>query len=195
MLNIVALPRVIPSSMKPHKGSFFYQLSAGLVLSFSLAVLPATAQPYVGVAIGQSEGVVLVDESATSMEINAGVALSSNFALEASYLDLGSVDVAGGELNLDGFAFMVVASMPVAQTMNVFAKVGTYQWESEYSARHGDVRFERAVDSGSDFLYGFGVNFGIADDFDAVLEYRALAFDALDEEGSNISLGVRYRFH
>ena len=193
MLNIIKLPSTVLSFVE-RESQWRFSVPAAVVMLSSWLAMPSLAQPYVGISIGQSEGAVQAEQSATSMEVHAGVALSQNFALEASYIDLGGVDVAGGELNLDGFAFMAVASFPVAQTMDVFAKVGAYNWDSEFSARYGNTHVEREVDSDTDFLYGFGVNFGIADGFDAVLEYRALSFDTFDEDGSNISLGVRYWF-
>ncbi len=49
----------------------------------------------------------------------------TNYGIEASYADLGSVTRYGGDTKVDGINFSLIGRMPVSDTFNVLGKIGT----------------------------------------------------------------------
>ena len=160
----------------------------------ALLLLTSTtlANGYVGAAVGESDN-GLSEESTTMLEINGGFHLSRHFALEGSYLDLGEIEALGHEIGISGFTGLAVVRAPFAETLNVFAKAGLYSWSATISDE-GDWHYD-VVDKDVDFTYGAGVDFGVAENFSAVFEYRIVDFEDAPENARNISLGVRYNFY
>ena len=173
-----------------------------------LQAIEASARPYVGASIGQTNNAFFKqnvrdgDNTTTSFELGGGYSFADFFAVEGSYLNIGSVSYGAGDIRKDGITASAVAKLPMNDVVEIFAKMGFYSWESTYSKEyherdyHYDYSYseERTLNSDTNLIYGFGVNFIVAEHFGAVLEYRTIDFDQTDDTVSNISLGARFTF-
>lgn len=153
------------------------------IAAISLASASAFSQVYIGGSVGETDYDVEVDNG-TSIELKGGYKFNENFGLEAAYIDLGDGDLeipgSSGSLEVDGFKFSVVGFIPVAETVDVYGKLGVYTWDSN------------AGIDGSDISYGIGVAWGVADNLKVNLGYDMYELDELDAD--NFNLGLTYSF-
>lgn len=152
----------------------------------------SVAGGYVGASVGQTDVKMSGFDNGTSIALSGGYKFHENFAVEASYINLGDTDdniAPTWTLEADGFNFSAVGILPVVENVDAFAKVGAFMWdvaldESGYG--------QRDKDSGTDLSYGLGASITITEQFSAVIEYQG--FNVYDENFSNISLGARFNF-
>ncbi len=166
-----------------------------------LAEVPnAQAEPglYVGASIGASKDAVLYQDESVAFELGAGFMPFENLAFELSYLYAGVSEIDFNEdITVSGLTTSLVAILPVVDTLSLFAKIGLYHWEAEGVVRDrwGNDLWRYEVDSASDLLYGFGLQFGVADQVAVVAQYQAIPFeDANDQTAAITSLGLRLVF-
>ena len=168
-------------------------------LSCSIAVCVLTALAsishaggYVSASIGQTDLDVPSFDDARSLAISGGYKVNKNFALEASYIDLGESEDDIDPIwtvEIDGLNFSAVGILPVNEQVDLFAKAGMYMWDVSVSeAGFGEFYSE----DGTDLSYGFGASINLAEQFSLIFEYQK--FDVDDEDVSNISLGARFNF-
>lgn len=103
---------------------------------------PATAEIYVGAALGQArideriDGLRVADNS-TSWRLFAGYEFNDYIALEAGYLDLGNIsDTVLGvpvRADADGWTLSAVGSIPFADRWAVQARGGFFFWDGQSS--------------------------------------------------------------
>ncbi|MEX2494574.1 MAG: outer membrane beta-barrel protein [Woeseia sp.] len=138
-----------------------------------------------------------LDDDDNGFKVIAGFRPLDWFAVEANYVDFGSVAGArtgisppSGSFELTGFDAFAVGFLS-APFVDVFAKAGLIRWDSDSAANVGGVDF-RDSDSGTDFAYGAGVQASLGS-LAARLEYERFEVDDTDEVAM-ITLGLTYTF-
>lgn len=92
---------------------------------------------YVGGAIGQSEastycsGATGCEENDTAWKIFGGYQVIDKISVEGTYLNLGDIRKNGQNSDISAFAAYGVATLPVTEKFDAFAKLGGARWTSE----------------------------------------------------------------
>lgn len=154
-----------------------------LAATMSLSLSAHAAQPglYLGAGLGSADDVILNETSAAS-KIFAGINLTSFLGLEVSYVNLG--DYVNGIVTQDGVAYEVVGYLPLTPYVNLFGKVGAFDWR---------VRSGGLSNRGTDSDYGFGLNAEVSPRVWLRGEYQKF----LDVDGGDVNLAsvsVSYHF-
>lgn len=195
-----------------------------LVLSGSVAASQASAQGfYIGGSVGKSDidddiaipGLITsgtVDGKESGFKIFGGYQFNQNFGVELAYVDLGKATyngtffgspVTGGKVEITGFNFSAVGTLPLNPSFSLFGKVGLFFWEAEASDVTGGVPFSSA-DSSSDLSVGVGMSYNFTKNFGARVEWERFKAGGEDFLGFSsatgsasinlLSLGLVYKF-
>ena len=137
--------------------------------------------------VGSSKDDVL-EESATGFKIGIGANLNENIAVEAAFVDLGTIDFPFGvEVSQYGLAGSLKPFYNVNDQAAIFARFGLYSWTFEIT--DGFITLE---DTGVDPFIGFGVEFKAGDKAAVIAEYEA--YDVSDGDVSLLSIGIKISF-
>lgn len=125
------------------------------------------------------------------LEARVGYSLNSLFAFEASYLELGTVDLpnfadAGGSADTEAYTVSGVVTFPIGN-LYLLGKAG-YMWsqtDGTYGTIAGPMRSE--VDEG-ELFFGAGIGFEIINNLDVRLEYN----EADPFNWAGIGLNIRF---
>lgn len=180
---------------------------AALALTASMAAR-ADVQPgfYMGAGVGSTKisddgfNDINYDDSDTGFKVFGGYSVNQNFAIEASYFDLGegsgSFDDFGDQINFDvgvsGFGVSAVGVLPLSDMFSLFGKLGYASYDIDAHVNIVGVGSGSSSDSQSDLMYGAGAALSFAERFEARLEFEAINVDGGD--ANMISLGGLYRF-
>jgi OmpA-OmpF porin, OOP family len=170
---------------------------AAVVWSLLLApVSSALAEGYFGVSAGNFEEDI-TEESDTALKIFAGVKLTPALALEISHIQLGEFAAGdpafvSADIELSALTAALVGFVPLGPQSAVFAKFGLSRWEAE-----GEVcvfgTCETGDDSGTDPMFGVGLQLGLNRTTNLRIEYEK--FEADDEDlGTLLSVGLSFDF-
>lgn len=147
---------------------------------------------YVGISAGMSD----IDEgyldNGTSFSFTGGYELNDNFALEASYIDLGDMDDnigAGLTLSVDGYVVSAVGKVPLSNAIDLFGKVGMFVWGATADRDGYGAVFN---DDGVDATFGLGASIDITSNFGLYAQFQQ--FDINDSEVQNYALGAQLMF-
>jgi OOP family OmpA-OmpF porin len=185
-------------------------LVAGLVLVVLATAGPASARNgiFVGGSVGRTS--LSIDRfdldldqfdfsaSDTSYKILAGYRFMGYFAVEASYVDFGTLSdstdtiegTLGVEADLKGYDAFAVGLLPIAM-VDVFAKVGLVSWDADIRTALGSIS-ELGSDSGTDLVYGLGVQVRFAG---LAVRGEVEYFDIADADSLYlVSVGATYTF-
>lgn len=150
------------------------------------------ASGYIGASIGQTNIDIPGFDDGDSIAISGGYKFSDNFAIEASYVELGDSkdnEAPVWTLKADGINLAAIGIIPATDKIDVFGKLGMYMWDfSVNEAGFGEIYSK----DGTDLSLGFGASMLVTERFGLVVEYQEFEVD--DEDLSNISLGARFRF-
>lgn len=165
------------------------------LIASSILLLSATANAeggYIGLSVGKSDVDLYGFDDGSSMAITGGYKINPNFAVEASYVDLGdsSDNIAPvWTLEASGLNFAAVGILPINQKVDLFGKVGLFMWDASLNeAGTGEI----ASDDGTDLSFGFGLTGKLTEQFGLTFEYQQFELDDVDV--SNISFGARLNF-
>lgn len=135
-----------------------------------------------------------LDDDDNGYKIVAGMRALDWLAVEANYVDFGSItagdDTFGGEYELTGFDAFAMGFLS-APFVDVYGKVGAIRWDADGRVRAGGVDFSDS-ESGTDFAWGAGVQARLGS-LAGRLEYERFEVDDTDEVAM-ITLGVTYTF-
>lgn len=143
---------------------------------------------YAGAGVGQS----FVDQAAyddedTAFSLFGGYQFHRNLALEAGYTDFGTVEPATGgvALEADSLALTAVGILPVTDRFSAYAKAGLQRWnlDSAIPGLTGSLD-----DSGTDTLYGAGLQYRFSDNVALRGEYTRSQFEDLDVDSAQLQL-------
>ncbi len=163
--------------------------SALLALAFSSTL---SAQPYLGVGVGQGDYDVPTFDESTSFEIFGGYKFNKNFAIEGKYVDFGDSDDGIPPVwTLSGSSIGVYAKgiLPVSEQFDLYGIAGFQSWEVDLD----EDGFGNLVgDDGTDLGYGIGADLMIGEAFSVGVAYTI--FDADEEEVTTLGVNGAYRF-
>lgn len=135
-----------------------------------------------------------LDDDDNGYKLIAGIRPLDWFAVEANYVDFGSVtggdNILGGQFELTGFDAFAVGFISVP-FIDIFGKVGAIRWDADARVSIAGDDFS-ASESGTDFAYGGGVQARLGS-LAGRLEYERFEVDDTDEVAM-ITLGVTYTF-
>jgi OOP family OmpA-OmpF porin len=173
-----------------------------LLLSTVLAMIglvsPASAGDFfLGVSVGQGtletiEGGSRIDIDDTAYKLFVGYEFFKFFGLEGAWTDLGEFDetVDGVAINAeaDYFSLMAVGNLPISPRLDLWAKFGVADWETDFSI--DDVPGEN---SGTDTGWGIGATFRFTRRIALRGEWERFDFEET-EDVSFGSLGLQFNF-
>jgi opacity protein-like surface antigen len=164
-----------------------YAVLAGLTLAATPALAADDGGFYVGAGIGQF-GVDVGGFSGddTGFKVFGGWMFLPVLGVELEYLDGGTAEDAGFEIDVSGFNTSLRAAYAWDQ-FNVFGKLGMIFWDADFSGKAG------GSDSGEDFSWGVGAGFDFTDNFGAILEYQGFEIEDTDTVDM-ISASVVWKF-
>ena len=180
-------------------------MNHGITAALALAALAAAADAqaadnesgfYAGAGVGKfdveiddlddvDQTIDRYDSDDTAWKAFGGWRVNPYFAAELAYVNLGSPDdeiLPGTRVTLetDGFAPYLVASLPILDLFEVFAKAGYYWYDTEVRAVT-PVGAVSEDDSDSTFTWSAGVGLDIFDRVNIRLEYEQFDFDETDD--------------
>jgi OOP family OmpA-OmpF porin len=182
---------------------------AALALTAAMAA-KAEVQPglYVGAGFGASkidddgfdDAGIDFDDSDIGFKVFGGYSFNQNFAIEASYFDLGEAsgsfeDIVGTvnfDVGVSGFNVSAVGVLPLSDMFSLFGKLGYASYDLDAHASVTGVGSGSDSSSESDMTYGAGASLAFAERFEARLEFEAINVDGGD--ANLISLSGLYRF-
>lgn len=160
-----------------------------LIAASAFAISPAMAKDngfYVGAGIGDfSVDVGGFDGSDTGFKVFGGYKFMKYVAAELEYIDGGTVEDGGLELDVSGFNLSGVGILPIGEKFGLFAKLGMIFWDAK-ARGFGD-------DSGEDFSWGIGAGYSFTDQFGMQLEYQGFEIEDTDSVDM-ISLSASWTF-
>lgn len=134
----------------------------------------------------------------TSFELGAGFAFSENFAVEASYQDLGNPDGFAGcppdvfciaivpfarePVSLTGWSAALRGSVPISESVSAFGRAGILAWNTSANNQGLDT-------SGTDLLYAVGLETELGDRMSLQLAWEKVELDI-----ETLKLGMRFSF-
>lgn len=133
---------------------------------------------YVGGAMGSSEastyceGASGCEDSDSAWKLFGGYKVMDKLSVEAAYLNLGDIRKEGQNSDVSAFAAYGVATLPISERFDVFAKLGAARWKSENSDGN---------QSGFGMAYGVGAKMTLNE----TTKLRAEWEKVLDVETSN----------
>lgn len=160
---------------------------------FAPAMLVADASPYyIGASIIDADTKFMGEtDGDTGFEARVGYVLSEYVSFEASYLELGSMELpsfpdAGGSIDSEGYALSVLATLPLDR-FSLFGKAGNLWWESDgyLGSIAGPVSYSK---DGTELLLGAGVSFDVSEKIALKMEYN----DSGDFDWTSLGLNVRF---
>lgn len=135
-----------------------------------------------------------IDDDDNGYKLIAGIRPLDWLAIEANYVDFGSVsegdDILGGEFELSGFDAFAVGFLPLP-FVDIYGKVGVIRWDADARVSLGGTTFSDS-ESGTDIAWGGGVQARLGS-LAGRLEYERFEVDDT-EEVAMITLGVTYTF-
>ncbi|MGW8390869.1 porin family protein [Pseudoduganella sp. HUAS MS19] len=149
--------------------------AAALLAVTSFAASAAEPQFYVGGDVGSTK-VDDLDGRKTSVGVFGGYKFDENFSVEAGFRRGGKWD----DLKVNQLALSVIGSVPVADQVAVYGRLGYNRVEWKYD---GDKEHDNKA------MYGIGVSYQFAKEISGRVEWQRPTSDA-----QNISVGVAFHF-
>ena len=176
---------------------------AALALTAAMAA-QADVQPgfYAGAGFGSTKidddgfDDIDFDDSDVGFKLFGGYSFNQDFAIEATYFDLGEASGSFGvgdnfDVGISGLGVSAVGVLPLSDTFSLFGKLGYASYDIDAHVEVAGVGSGNASDSQSDMTFGAGaaLSFGL---FEARAEFEAINVDGGD--ANMISLSGLYRF-
>jgi opacity protein-like surface antigen len=135
------------------------------------------------------------DEDTGVFKLFAGGRFNDMFGLEASYVNLGKAQFAGGDLEAHGLNFSLVAGVPLSTNTSVFGKIGTTYGRTKLSGTVPAVQTGTEDDWG--LSYGIGAQLGLNDRWAVRVDadrYRFQFVNSARRSVDTLTVGLQYRF-
>jgi opacity protein-like surface antigen len=161
---------------------------AGAVLTATPAMAADDGGFYVGAGAG-SFGVDIGGFGGDDVgyKVLGGWMLNPYLGGELEYLDGGTAEDRGAEIDFTGFNASLKAAYPIDQ-FSVFAKLGMFFWDADVS-----ILDASGSDSGEDISWAVGAGFDFTDNFGVTVEYQGFEVEDTDTVDF-ISASVLWKF-
>jgi OOP family OmpA-OmpF porin len=162
-------------------GLFMIKQITAAVLLAATSFAASAAEPtqfYVGADVASTKIDDLSRE--TGFGVFAGYKFNETFAIEGTYRKLGDFDTFSEKAKGTHLAVSVLASLPVADQLAVYGRLG--YGRAEFKGDAGKEHLNRA-------LFGIGLDYAITKEVSARVEWQRPASDA-----QILSVGVAYNF-
>ena len=161
----------------------------------SSSAIYADSSFYVEGSIGSaSHDNTIIDETATSFGLTAGVQLNPYFAPELAFANLGTYSVGDGvDLGVFTLNLGLVGSIPVSSNFSLLGKVGLSFWDIDAQGYGESI----TVTDGTDIYYGLGAKFQINEQVSIGGNYDIYRLDidgGPEYEIDNLALTVGFTF-
>ncbi|WP_191600881.1 outer membrane beta-barrel protein [Marinomonas algicola] len=164
-----------------------------LVIASSLIAFAtvASADSYLRASIGQTDY-----ENWGFEDTSYGVTIADKYndyvGVELSYYDLGSLERRVSStvqtFDVEGFNLAVVGFIPLNSQLDLFGKLGVFNWDSSLNDGAGSsIRKD-----GHDVSAGIGAVYRVGEYIGLALEYQRFELDSLSAD--TISLGLNIKF-
>lgn len=166
--------------------------ASALLIASSAAFAAQPNTFYAGADVGKTK-VDDVSKRDTSVGGFVGYNFHQNFAVEAGYRRLADYDIyvgspstafMEGSAKVDQAHLSLVGSLPVAQNLSLYGRLGVNRLEAKVSSAGFSAK-----DSTTKALYGVGLSYAFTPAVSARLEVQKPASDA-----TNLSAGVAFQF-
>lgn len=166
----------------------FTAVASALLLSATPAMAADGAGFYVGAGVG-SMSVDVGDFSGddTSFKIFGGWDFNQYIGGELEYIDGGTAEDSGFEIDVSGFNASLKGTYPFTEQFSAFGKIGMIFWDADAG---GDIS---GSESGEDFSWGVGAAYDFTDNFAARIEYQGFEIEDTDTVDL-ISASVVFKF-
>jgi OmpA-OmpF porin, OOP family len=151
---------------------------------------------YVGAAVGKADnqsGEFHGDD--TAFELFGGYTFNDYLSVELAYVDAGTQRDRIGDIDVANSSSGVIASilptLPLGESLAVFARLGYAFYESDAEFRSGD-QVATDSDSDSDLVYGGGIQYRFAERFTIRADYEYV--DISDGDFYIATVGATVRF-
>jgi OOP family OmpA-OmpF porin len=153
------------------------------------------------------------NDSDTGWKLFGGYAFNRNFALEASYVDLGNFKIsasgsitaipatANGSNKASGFSFDALGTLPITEEFGLIGRIGVFAWTLDATASAtagGNSATVSDKPTGTSLDFGAGVKYDFNNRVGARLEYQRFQSIGNDNTGKSdidlISASLVYRF-
>lgn len=179
-------------------------ISLTILISASLASI-ATADPYLGVGVGNSYyeadlsalGGGDFKDNGTATKLYGGYSFNEYFAAEATIYNfadasVGALEVSPGnyvsaEVSMTGIGAYAVGMYPLSKKVNLMAKLGVLDWDADLT-----VGSTSGENSGTDAAYGVAASYAFTKALLATFEWEY--FNTDNPELTMLSLGFRFVF-
>lgn len=145
-----------------------------------------------------------VDDRRLGYGIGLGYEITSNWAVEFAYLDLGQVDVdftSTEDIDLskvhpesgDGFTLSVLYKHILEAKTSVRVRFGAFDWHADYHTSQGNGSSTGTdSDSGTDLYWGAGLGHQITDELTLTGEIQRFDFDR--DDTTYLTIGAEWRY-
>lgn len=190
----------------------------GLLGLLSLASSGALAQDfYLGGSLGQTSPDASEFDNDTGFRLTLGYQVNPNFALEASYADLGKFDLKRaylGELNdmlqaefpeedmsgltlsgvnvgISGIEVAALATIPVSEKISLFGRAGVFIWDTDFNFSFQNFGSFSESDDGNDVFFGIGAEYATSERLSLKVEFNRYGVDDTDVDFLGVGLNFR----
>lgn len=176
-----------------------------IVLVSALLTSVATAEPYVGIGVGNAYyeadlsalGGGDFKDNGTATKLYGGYSFSKYFAAEATIYNfaeasVGALEVSPGnfataKVSMTGIGAYAVGMYPLSKKVNLMAKLGVLDWDADLT-----VNNTPGQNSGTDAAYGVAASYAFTKALLATFEWEYYNTD--NPELTMLSLGFRFVF-
>lgn len=151
---------------------------------------------YLGAGVGEvTNKVDAFEADGVAVKLFGGYAFSQYFAVEAAYIDAGTLkdSIEGLDVSVDSDGFVVAAlgKLPLTDAVSLFAKLGYTFYDQKVIGRRGNSSVAEKS-SGDDLLYGLGANLRLGRKLELRAEYEVV--DVKDADFNLLSASAVFRF-
>ena len=153
-----------------------FVFAAAAALCLATPALADDGGVYLGAGVG-SMGVDIGGFSGDDVgyKVFGGWMLNPYVGAELEYLDGGTAEDRGVEVDVSGFNASLRAAFPVSEQFSVFGKVGMLFWDADVSSSGIN-----GSDDGEDFSWGVGLGFDFSEMLGVTLEYQGFEVEDTD---------------
>lgn len=163
--------------------------------------------------ISPVSGTATIDEKDSGFKVFIGRKIDENLSIEGFYVDYGEVRFTGNSGDLvseDGVLYVLTADnvviksdtsgigvsvrydIPVSSVFDIYAKLGLLRWDFEQTSTATGVASQTVSESGTDTIFGIGVNFAASDQFSIFVDYEMTEVD--NDDTTVLGAGVAVNF-